>query len=49
MCKVTFADYGLPKKIISDSGENFISDKFKIFCKSLNTEQTFFIIRVMDK
>ena len=26
---------------MSDSGGNFVSDKFKIFCKSLNIEQAF--------
>ena len=40
-CKVIFAEYGLPKKIMSDSGGNFISAKFKTFCKSLNIEQAF--------
>ena len=39
MCKVIFAEYRLPKKIMSDSGGNFVSDKFKTFCKSLNIEQ----------
>ena len=34
-----FSEYGLPKKIISDAGGNFISDKFKRFCKNLNIEQ----------
>ena len=29
MCKVIFAEYRLPKKIISDSGGNFISDNSK--------------------
>ena len=32
---------GIPKKIISDSGSNFISDKFKTFYKILNIEQAF--------
>ena len=41
MCKVIFAEYRLPKKKMSDSGGNFISDKFKIICKSLNIEQVF--------
>ena len=41
MCKVIFAEYGLPKKIMSDSGGYFISDKFKTFCKSLNIQQVF--------
>ena len=40
-CKVIFAEYRIPKKIMSDSGGNFISDKFKTFCKSLNIEQAF--------
>ena len=26
---------------MSDSGGNFVSDKFKAFCRSLNTEQAF--------
>ena len=41
MCKAIFAEYGLPKKIISDLGGNFISDLFKTFCKSLNIEEAF--------
>ena len=40
-CKITFAEYGVPKKIMTDSGGNVISDKFKTFCKSLNIEQAF--------
>ena len=28
-CKIIFSEYGLPKKIMSDTGGNFISDKFK--------------------
>ena len=36
-----FAEFGLPKKIMSDSGGNFISDKFKTFCRSLNIEEAF--------
>ena len=35
-CKIIFAEYGVPKKIMSDSGGNFVSDKLKTFCKSLN-------------
>ena len=53
MFKVIFAEYGLPRKIVSDSGSNFVSDKFKTFCKSLNIEQAFLVhhttIRVTDK
>ena len=41
MCIVIFTEHGLPRKIMLDSGGNFISDKFKTFCKSLNMEQTF--------
>ena len=41
MCKVIFAEYGLPGKNMSDSDGNFISDKFKMFCKSLKIEQVF--------
>ena len=40
-CTVIFAEYGLAKKIMLDSGDNFVSDKFKTFCKSLNIEQAF--------
>ena len=42
ICKIIFWEYHLPKKIISDSGVNFISDKFKTFCISHNIEQAFF-------
>ena len=41
MHKVIFAEYGLPKEIMFDSGGNFVSDKFRTFCKSLNIEQVF--------
>ena len=37
--KAVFSEYGLPKKIMSDVGGNFISDKFKQFCKTMNIEQ----------
>ena len=40
-CKIIFTEYSVLKKIMSDSGSNFISDKFKTFCKSLNIEQAF--------
>ena len=32
--KVIFSEYGLPKKIMSAAGGNFISDKFRQFCKN---------------
>ena len=38
-CKITFSEYKIPKRIMSDAGRNFISEKFKSFCKSLNIEQ----------
>ena len=38
-CKIIFAEYGI--LIMSDSGGNFVSDKFKTFCKILNIEQAF--------
>ena len=40
-CKIIFTEYRLPKKVMSDSGSNFVSGKFKTFCKSLNIEQAF--------
>ena len=40
-CKVLFAEYGIPKKIMSDADGNFISDKFKTFCKIPNIEHPF--------
>ena len=38
-CKSFFSEYRSPKKIMSHAGDNFISDKFKTFCRNLNTEQ----------
>ena len=35
----TFAEYGIPHKIMSDSGTNFVSERFRWFCKSINVEQ----------
>ena len=42
-CKGIFAEYGIPKKNMSDSGSKYISDKFGTFCKSLNIEQVFLL------
>ena len=39
MCKVIFVEYRLPKKIMSNTAGNFVSDKFRTFCISLNIEQ----------
>ena len=41
MCKVIFAEDGLPKKIMLDLCGNFVSNKFKTFCKSLNIKEAF--------
>ena len=38
-CKVIFSEYGLLKKIMSDAGGNFISDRFWQFYKCMNIEQ----------
>ena len=38
-CKVfNFLEYGIPRKIMSDAGGNFISEKFEKFCQKLNIE-----------
>ena len=37
--KVIFAEYGIPHKLMSDAGTNFVSHKFRKFCSSLNIEQ----------
>ena len=37
--KVIFAEYGIPHRIMSDAGNDSISEKFKDFCNSLNIEQ----------
>ena len=37
--KVIFAEYGIPCKLMSDAGTNFISDRFRKFCSSLNIKQ----------
>ena len=37
--KVIFAEYGIPCKLMSDAGTNFVSNKFWKFCNSINIEQ----------
>ena len=37
-CKVIFSEYGIPKKIMSDAGFNFICEKCKEFCTKMNME-----------
>ena len=36
--KIVFTEFGLPKKIVSDAGKNFISDCFIQFCRQLNID-----------
>ena len=35
-----FAEYGILCKLMSDAGTNFVSEKFRHFCRSINIEQT---------
>ena len=37
--KLIFAEYGIPHRLMSDAGSNFVSEKFKSFCNSLNIKQ----------
>ena len=37
--KVIFTEYGIPHKLMSDAGTNFISDRFRKSYSSLNIEQ----------
>ena len=37
--KVIFAEYGIPRKIMSDTGTNFASARFQKFCRAINIEQ----------
>ena len=37
--KIIFAKYGTHQKIMSDTGTNFVSDRFQQFCKTINVEQ----------
>ena len=34
-----FAEYGILQKIMSNAGTNFVSERFRQFCKSINIEQ----------
>ena len=34
-----FAEFGMPKKFVSDAGPNFISEQFKEFCRCSNIDQ----------
>ena len=37
--KVVVAEYGLPKKLMSDTDMTFVSEQFIAFCRHLNTDQ----------
>ena len=37
--KIIFAEYGILHRLMSDAGRNFVSEKFKSFCSSLNIKQ----------
>ena len=37
--KIIFVEYGIPHKIMSDAGTNFVLDRFQKFCRAINTEQ----------
>ena len=37
--KVIFVEYGIPHKIMSDAGANFVSDRFREFFSSLSIKQ----------
>ena len=37
--KLIFAEYGIPCRLMSDAGSNFVSEMFRSFCSSLNIEQ----------
>ena len=36
--KLIFAEFGLPNKIISDAGMNFMSDILQKFCRKMNIQ-----------
>ena len=38
--KVIFAEYSIPHKLMSDAGNNFVSEKFRTFCSRVNINQT---------
>ena len=37
--KIISAEYGIPCKLMSDDDSNFVSEKLRSFCSSLNIEQ----------
>ena len=37
--KVIFVEYGIPHRLMSDAGINFVSEKIRSFCSRLNIEQ----------
>ena len=47
--KIVIAEFGLPKNIVSEEGKNFISEKFRQFCRQLDIEQPMATSRSMHK
>ena len=50
--KIILTEYGIPQKIMSDTGTNFVSDRFHQFCKTINLDQAISlhtITTVMDR
>ena len=39
--KVIFAEYGIPCRVMSHAGSNFVSEKFRSFCSSLNIDEQY--------
>ena len=37
--KIILAEYGIPHRLMSDAGGNFVLEKFRSFCSSLNIKQ----------
>ena len=37
--KNIFAEYGIPHRLMSDGSSNFVLEKFRSFCSSINIEQ----------
>ena len=42
--KIIFSKYGIPHKIMSDAGTNFVSDRFQQFCKMINIDQAISLV-----
>ena len=42
--KIIFTECGIPHKIMSDAGKNFVSDRFLKFCRAINVEQATLLV-----